>query len=73
METRWPQVAVTLRAAEDELQGMLRPENYRSFGLAMLALRPSREFLLLGYAVSPEQVAIIPPSSNLLATDGAGL
>ena len=69
METRWPQVAVTPGAAEDELQGVLRPKNQRSLGQAMLALWPSREFLLLGYAVSPEQVAIIPPTSNLFATD----
>ena len=69
METRWPQVTVTPGAAEDELQGMLRPENQRSLGQAMLALRPSRDFFFLDDAMSPEQVAVISPTSNLFATD----
>jgi len=69
MKTRWPQVTVTLRAAESELQGVFRPKNQRPLGQAMLALRPSREFFFLGDAMSPEQVAIIPPTSNLFATD----
>jgi len=48
---------------------VLRPKNQRSLGQTMLALRPSREFFFLDDAMSPEQVAIIPPTSNLFATD----